>query len=34
MKEIEAEVLKRGFSLHEERERLSIDFRALLSGML
>ncbi|HEY3309618.1 MAG TPA: hypothetical protein VGJ93_14285 [Desulfuromonadaceae bacterium] len=30
MKEIEAEVLKRGFRLQEERERVSIDFRKML----
>jgi len=34
MKEIEAEVLKRGFTLHEERERVSIDFRKLLLSTL
>lgn len=32
MKEIEAEVLKRGFRLQEERERVSIDFRKMLLG--
>jgi len=32
MKEIEREVLKRGFVLKEERERLSIDFPKLLLG--
>ncbi len=30
MKEVEAEVLKRGFRLQEERERISIDFRKML----
>jgi hypothetical protein len=30
MKEIEAEVLRRGFTLQEERERVSIDFRKML----
>ncbi|MBI2354423.1 MAG: hypothetical protein HYV06_05245 [Deltaproteobacteria bacterium] len=34
MKEIEAEVLKRGFKLREEREKVSIDFRKMLAGML
>ena len=34
MKEIEAEVLKRGFVLQEERERVSIDFRRILLGRL
>jgi hypothetical protein len=34
MKEIEAEVLKRGFVLKEGRGRVSIDFRKLLTGML
>jgi hypothetical protein len=34
MKEIEAEVLKRGFKLKEERERVSIDFRKMLMGKL
>jgi hypothetical protein len=34
MKEIEAEVLKRGFVLKEERGRVSIDFRKLFTGML
>jgi hypothetical protein len=34
MKEIEAEVLKRGFKLQEERERVSIDFRKMLLGKL
>lgn len=33
MKEIEAEVLKKGFKLQEERERVSIDFRKLLPGV-
>ena len=32
MKEIEEEVLKRGFRLQEERERVSIDFRRMLPG--
>ena len=32
MKEIEAEVLKQGFKLQEERERISIDFRKMLLG--
>ena len=34
MKEIEAEVLKRGFVLQEERERLSIDFLKMLLSKL
>jgi hypothetical protein len=34
MKEIEEEVLKRGFRLREERERVSIDFRKLLMALL
>jgi hypothetical protein len=34
MKEIEAEVLKRGFKLQEEQERVSIDFRKVLSDVL
>ena len=34
MKEIEAEVLKRGFTLQEERERVSIDFRKMLLSAL
>jgi len=34
MKEIEAEVLKRGFTLQEERERVSIDFRKMLLSWL
>jgi len=34
MKEIEAEVLKRGFTLQEERERVSIDFRKMLMSAL
>jgi hypothetical protein len=34
MKEIEADVLKRGFKLEREQERVSIDFRKLLAGML
>lgn len=34
MKELEAEVLKRGFTLQGERERISIDFRKMLAGML
>lgn len=34
MKEIEEEVLRRGFRLREERERVSIDFRKLLMGLL
>lgn len=33
MKEIEADVLKRGFVLQKERERVSIDFRRMLTGM-
>lgn len=32
MKELEAEVLKRGFKLQEERERVSIDFRKMFLG--
>jgi hypothetical protein len=32
MKELEAEVLKRGFKLQDERERVSVDFGKLLSG--
>jgi hypothetical protein len=32
MKEIEAEVVKRGFTLQKERERVSIDFRRMLAG--
>jgi hypothetical protein len=32
MKEIEEEILKRGFVLQEERERVSIDFRRMLLG--
>lgn len=32
MKEIEAEVMKRGFRLQEERQRVSIDFLKLLQG--
>lgn len=32
MKEIEEDVLKRGFKLTEERRRLSIDFRKMLLG--
>ena len=32
MKEIEQEVLKRGFKLQEKRERVSIDFRNMLPG--
>jgi hypothetical protein len=32
MKEIEGEVLKRGFVLQEERQRLSVDFRKMLLG--
>lgn len=34
MKEIETEVLKRGFKLRAERERVSIDFLKLLAGKL
>ena len=34
MKEIEAEILKRGFKLQEERERVSIDFRKMLTGRM
>lgn len=34
MKEIEAEVLKRGFVLKEERERVSVNFRKMFLGML
>jgi len=34
MKEIEEEVLKRGFVLREERERISIDFRKMLLGKM
>jgi hypothetical protein len=34
MKEIEEEVLKRGYRLQEERERVSIDFRKILLGKL
>ncbi|HXC93143.1 MAG TPA: hypothetical protein VN652_03980, partial [Geobacteraceae bacterium] len=34
MKEIEAEVLKRGFTLQEERERVSIDFRKMFLSAL
>ena len=34
MKEIEQEVLKRGFKLQEERERVSVDFRKMLLGMV
>jgi hypothetical protein len=34
MKEIEAEVLKRGFVLQIEQERVSIDFRKMLLGTL
>jgi len=34
MKELEAEVLKRGFKLQQERERVSIDFRKILLGTL
>jgi hypothetical protein len=34
MKEIEVEVLKRGFVLQKERERVSIDFPKMLLGML
>jgi hypothetical protein len=34
MKEIEEEVLTRGFTLREERERVSIDFRKLLMALL
>ncbi len=32
MKEIEAEVLKRGFVLQEERKRMSVDFGRMLAG--
>lgn len=34
MKEIEEDVLKRGFKLQEERERVSIDFRKMFPGKL
>ncbi len=34
MNELEAEVLKRGFKLQGERERISIDFRKMLFGTL
>jgi hypothetical protein len=34
MKEIEEEVLKRGYRLQEERERVSIDFQKILLGKL
>jgi hypothetical protein len=34
MKEIEEEVLKRGFTLQEERERVSIDFRKIFLSAL
>lgn len=34
MKEIEEEVLKRGFELKEERERVSVDFPKMLLGKL
>jgi hypothetical protein len=34
MAEIEEEVLKRGFDLQQERERVSIDFRKMLVGKL
>lgn len=34
MKEIEAEVLRRGFVLKEDRERVSIDFRKMLLSMV
>lgn len=34
MKEIEAEVVKRGFTLQEERERVSIDFLKMLAAKL
>jgi len=34
MKEIEAEVLKLGFTLQEERERVSIDFRKMILSTL
>ena len=34
MKEIEMEVLKRGFKLQEERERVSIDFLKLFTGRM
>jgi hypothetical protein len=34
MKEIEEDVLKRGFKLQEQRERVSIDFRKMLLGTL
>jgi len=34
MEEIEAEVVKRGFKLQEERQRVSIDFLKLLQGRL
>ena len=34
MKEIEAEILKRGFTLQEQHERVSIDFRKMFLGLL
>lgn len=34
MKELEAEVLKRGFILQNERTRTSIDFRKMLTGII
>ncbi len=34
MKELEAEILKRGFVLQEERERVSINFRRMVMGVL
>ena len=34
MNELETEVLKRGFKLQQEQERVSIDFRKMLSGTL
>jgi hypothetical protein len=34
MNELQAEILKRGFKLQQERERVSIDFRKMLSGAL
>ena len=34
MNELEAEVLKRGFKLQGEQERVSIDFRKMLFGTL
>ena len=34
MKEIEAEVLNRGFVLQEERKRMSVDFKRMLAGRM